>query len=580
MYHIRSQWFALCSVCVGLALVGTGCVFFAAKETQAAVMALEKTDFAASITHARRAQQIVVPLNFLSFDTLPLLSSWQLILQIPEKTQQLVSAATALIPSPEIPEPSLAPLLIPVASLEGTLTQLETTLAQTPSIQQKYAMQLTQLKKVQETLSLARIFLQQMSTGSATWVVLLQNTDELRATGGFAGSYALITIRNGVLEPPVIEDIYDADGQFTGYVAAPAGVREYTSSNKGLRLPDANWYPEFAQSAQTMLQFFALGNKRSLSGMAAVNLSVAEDLLRLTGPLYIPDYNVNVSAENLHQALREERSDFFPGSIQKKHILSLTLSILQARLTSLPTAEKQLVFTKMLERMHTKDIQLYAVNPDLQAALLTQGLSPALQPGLLTTYLNYQADSCATTQCPHLLFSLIESNVGINKVNRAVERTVKLTKVDDTQMQGSVTFHNTALAQDTTLLAAKTPLTTTSRVLTAQNGYANYQRIITSPELTITELSVAGKKITPTPEDYTTPSGVPVHSVGFLLPVLPQSEVTLEFTLTLSPAAGSLSDYALFIFKQSGLTPALHTLTTPTQNLQFTLSSDAVISLK
>lgn len=580
MRHFRSQLFALCSVCVGLVLVGAGCVFFAVKETQAAVLALEKTDFAASVTHAQRAQRIVVPLAFLSFDTIPLLDSWQLILQVPEKTQQLITAATALIPSPEVPEPSLAPLLIPVASLEGILTQLETSLTQTPIIQQKYSAQLTQLKKVQEVLSLARIFLQQMSTGSATWVVLLQNTDELRATGGFAGSYALISIRNGVLEPPVIEDIYDADGQFTGYVAAPAGVREYTSSNKGLRLPDANWYPEFAQSAQTMLQFFALGNKKSLSGMAAVNLSVAEELLRLTGPLYIPDYNVNVSADNLHQVLREERSDFFPGSIQKKHILSLTLSILQAQLTSLPTAEKQQVFAKMLERMRTKDIQLYAVNPDLQTALLTQGLSPALKPGAQTTYLNYQKDSCATTSCPHLLFSLIESNVGINKVNRAVERTVKLTKVSDSQIRGSVTFHNTALAQDTTLLAAKTPLASASRVLTAQNGYANYQRIITSPELTVTELTAAGKKIVPTIEDYTTPSGVAVHSVGFLLPVLPQSEVTLEFTLALSPAAGSLTDYALFIFKQSGITPALYTLTTTTQNLQFSLSSDVVTSFK
>ncbi|MDP1743836.1 MAG: DUF4012 domain-containing protein, partial [Candidatus Amesbacteria bacterium] len=43
------------------------------------------------------------------------------------------------------------------------------------------------------------------------YVVLLQNNTELRATGGFMGSYARLRFRNGTLQSTKFEDIYEPD---------------------------------------------------------------------------------------------------------------------------------------------------------------------------------------------------------------------------------------------------------------------------------------------------------------------------------------------------------------------------------
>lgn len=579
MRFIRSKWFALCTVFVGVLLLLLGFVFFASKKTSVVVTALQKNEIATAVAHAQRAQNVITPLSFLTFGKIPILRAWQLTLEIPQQAQNLVDTTYQLAPTANTEQKTLTTLIFPVETLKNTLTELSELLNHIP-LPQKYAAKVTLLHSLTDILETVYTTVQKLSTGTTTWVVLLQNTDELRATGGFAGSYALITIKDGTIEPPVIEDIYDADGQFTGYVAAPAGIREYTSSNNGLRLPDANWYPEFAQSAQTMLQFFALGNKRSLSGMGAINLNVIEDLLRVTGPLYIPDYNATVNADTLHQVLREERDNFFAGSIQKKHLLSLTFSILQEKIATLGADQKRMLVAALIERIKTKDIQLYAIDSQLQNTLTQNGLSPALIPGKFTNYLTTQENTCKAVQCPQLLLSLIESNVGINKVNRSIERTVTLTQKSDQELSVKVEFHNTALANDSTLLSKKTELPQPFRILTAQNGYANYQRIITSPDLEVSHIQVANAPITPTAEQYTTPAGVRVDSAGFLLTVLPESKTTLEFTLKLHKSAGALSDYSLFIFKQSGLTPPLYSVTTPSQQLQFSLSGDTVLSLK
>src|SRR5579859_7780532 len=101
------------------------------------------------------------------------------------------------------------------------------------------------IAKLDDINTLAQILL----TNTHRYVILFQNSEELRATGGFMGSYALVELQNGRLTKLDIQDIYQPDGQFYGFVEAPPGVKDYLSSGKGLRLPDANWSPDFPTSA-------------------------------------------------------------------------------------------------------------------------------------------------------------------------------------------------------------------------------------------------------------------------------------------------------------------------------------------
>ncbi len=573
------KWPAYAALVCGFLLLLCGTLFFAVKETQLSVEALQNGRLQASEVHALRAQKVVTPLAFISGGISKTVRAWQAVLRLPTQSQAVLTAVTTLQPGSATETASLLPLRTALSELKETLTTLSDYGQSSKRLQQKYPQELHSISQAAQQATAISQILTTLSSGTQTWIVVLQNSDELRATGGFAGSYAVLSTHDGILEPIVIEDIYDADGQFTGYVTAPAGVREYTSSNNGLRLPDANWYPDFAQSAETMLQFFALGNRHAISGVGAVTVSVISDILRLTGPVYLPDYNTNVSADTLQQVLREERSEFFPGSIQKKHILSLTMALLQEKVRSLSPADKRALAQILLDKITVKDIQLYAVDPSVQTALSEAGVSPTLQPRPSTPQLPESPVLCTEEYCPHHLLALIESNVGINKINPAITRSVHLTLTDPQTLTGTITFHNSALAQDSTLLSKVTALPT-GHALTAKNGYANYQRILTHPDIKVSAVQVADKPLSLSEETYSTPSGTAVLSTGFLVTVLPQAETTVHVTLTTRPGTPSFTEQPLFLFKQAGLQPTLYTLQTPTQSQQFTLTSDLLVPLK
>ena len=67
---------------------------------------------------------------------------------------------------------------------------------------------------------------------------------ELRPTGGFIGSYAIMTFDKGRLAEIVVNDVYTADGQLKGHVDPPEPIRKYLGEG-GWFLRDSNWDPDF-----------------------------------------------------------------------------------------------------------------------------------------------------------------------------------------------------------------------------------------------------------------------------------------------------------------------------------------------
>ena len=109
------------------------------------------------------------------------------------------------------------------------------------------------------------------------YVVLLQNNTELRATGGFMGSYARLRFRNGTLQSTKFEDIYEPDGQLYGYVKPPAPL-DKAFENGSWKLRDSNWDPDFRVSAPQIAWFFSQGGE-VVDGLVALNLTTVLKVL-------------------------------------------------------------------------------------------------------------------------------------------------------------------------------------------------------------------------------------------------------------------------------------------------------------
>ncbi|HYD35355.1 MAG TPA: DUF4012 domain-containing protein [Vitreimonas sp.] len=361
----------------------------------------------------------------------------------------------------------------------------------------------------------------ELSTSQHTYLILFQNSHEVRATGGFMGSYAQVTLSEGAVTELSINDIYEPDGQFTGFVEAPPGVKEYLSGGKGWRLPDANWHPDFGMSAQHILSYFALGKKQNIEGVIAVNLSLAEQILTITGPVYLPDYQLTVTAENLAEVARADRPEFFAGSYQKPQFLRALITHLRLKIQALPSDQKQALIALVMGSVETKNIQAYSSNSQIQEFFQHRGATGELM-------VNHHGPS----------FLLVESNVGINKANKKVVRDTSLSATEY-RTQVTTTFKN--------------------QNSEPENAYINYQRVIVPLSYTVHTLSVNNQPITQWDEAIIkNTDGNEFKQLGFLVSVA--ASKTASYSLELShPSISQEAEW--LIQKQAGLPPTPYSVT-------------------
>lgn len=395
------------------------------------------------------------------------------------------------------------------------------------------------LERIHLVLQASQATLESLSTGDVRWLVLFQNDDELRATGGFLGSYGLLVFHDGKLADVVIEDVYDADGQFSGYIESPPGHYEYLSSARGLRLPDANWFIDFPTSAATILRYFAYSDHSGIVGVTAITSGYVQELLSIVGPVEIPDYATAVSADSLPELLRENRGEFFAGSIQKKHILKQLFSSLTFAVSSLSQTKVEQIIAVTLDNSMKNNILFYSTKPAIQELYTSMHLTGSLPD--------------------EPFFSLNESNVGINKVNAYISRELTLQRVDS-GCTLSLRLTNSAPIYSSTPLGSLA----TQSVSDSENtsGYVVYTRLISSRDILVTDIQYSRHEPrTLSQNSGTTISGIPFTETGFLLTLPAQTSEELSVTLS------SDETTSLLFLKQPG-TPPLPVIQADSEHIQ------------
>ncbi|MBP7700688.1 DUF4012 domain-containing protein [Candidatus Woesebacteria bacterium] len=308
-------------------------------------------------------------------------------------------------------------------------------------------------------------------------IIVFQNSDEIRATGGFMGSYAVANIENGKIIDLTTEDIYDAEGQFEGFVEAPSGVKEYLSEGKGMRLSNANWDPDFPVSAKQILQFFALGNKTNSNTLIAINPEYAKKILEITDSITINDYNTIIDKNNITEVLRTRRDTFFPGSKQKKHLLSQLLTQLQLKISQLDNKKKIALINETVLEIENNNIQLYSNIEDIDQIYSKNKFRQEVKSSPDSEYLY-----------------LIESNVGINKANKNITRNVVI-DADDFNTKVSINFNNSNRIPTQSNLTNLVEGNEINSDRSNHLGYINYQRIIVKPNYKIKSIKYNDQEI-------------------------------------------------------------------------------------
>lgn len=362
--------------------------------------------------------------------------------------------------------------------------------------------------------------------------ILLFNmdTDELRATGGFLGNYAQITLSQGVVTSGIhLHDIYtlDCPNGVCQKRALPPGYSWFPLGKGEFGLRDSNLNPDFPTAGGLAASLYQQMTGARIDVVIAITPAIIEDIMRVTGPLTVPQYHVTVTADTLAATIHYYHQN--PnlttqlgvnykalGTSVNKAFDVLVSQALMAKVSKLSGSQLGQLGKLLVGAFTTKDIQILVSDSRLEQTLQQAGIAGQV---LAPAYDNLM---------------LVDENDGGSYANADMRETA-----------------SDVVALDASGAATHT-LTVTYNYAVVQHSYAqqsvyeDFVRVITPG--TVRAIKVKGPCIVEnTIQSY--------HQVvGCQLRVNRGQKVTVMFTWTVPNAftAGKQSVYQLLMQRQAG----------------------------
>ncbi len=202
------------------------------------------------------------------------------------------------------------------------------------------------------------------------YLLLFQNNNEIRAAGGFIGSYALLDVNKGKIAQMEIPK--------GGTYDLTAGQKKLWRSPQALAIVnftfniwDANWWPDFPSSARKITKLFSENSGSSVDGVVAINATVLQKLLSVTGPIDFPEYGTQISADNVIDVLQKEIEGKRNESNPKTIISDLAPKVLEKIFSTNNKPED--MFSLLAEILQNKDLQIYSTDQSIDKKISELG---------------------------------------------------------------------------------------------------------------------------------------------------------------------------------------------------------------
>ena len=370
------------------------------------------------------------------------------------------------------------------------------------------------------------------------YMVLLQNENEIRPSGGFIGSFAILAFEGGRFLNFEVQDIYEADGQLRGHVEPPEEIKKHLGE-AGWYMRDANWQASFPLASRDIQWFLDKETGRKVDGVIGLNLASVKAVLGVTGEIFVPDFKEKVNENNLYeQAEFYSDNKFFAGSGQKASFLGGVSKQLMEEIKTAKGSEGQKLLMVVVELLDRNEVQI-SFNDNKAATVMAEaGWDGSIYEGKCSQ------TSSGQVSCFADYLYLVEANMGVNKANyflyRNIEREVDI---------GEKIVKNTL----------KIIYENTSRSTNWPAGdYKNYLRVYLPIESRVEEVnwseSGSGGKNIVSGENLKIKQVGSKKEVGFLVmvPIGKKIEVEIRYSQGIDLATATSFSYLNYVQKQSG----------------------------
>jgi hypothetical protein len=352
-------------------------------------------------------------------------------------------------------------------------------------------------------------------TDEKTYLILLQNSLELRPTGGFVGNFIELTLKGTEVVDYKVYNTNEFDFGKDG-LPAPEPFEKMLKVDT-LQMRDGNWSPDFPTTAQTMMELYEIqGGEKELDGVVGITAEILPRLIELTGPVYLEGFDEAITADDALLTIQYDTNfGFLERGLEredrKQSIVELA-EVLMERIERATYLEKLEIGGLVYDMARENHIKMYFEDQEMQQRVEDFGFDGAI--------LEVSGD----------YLYVVDSNMGALKTDYYMERAISQ-KVEECE-EGvcttvEITYTNTA--------TEATPL---------NNDYRSYTRVYLAEDAWIESVEGAENDW---PIDYTIEYGKKVSGFEVIVPFGTSRTVALTYN---TPAR---DNYMLYVQKQPGV---------------------------
>ncbi len=250
------------------------------------------------------------------------------------------------------------------------------------------------------------------ASGPRTYLLLAQNSDELRPTGGFITGAGRVTVDAGDIVEFFFRESYCVDDFSKPYDEPPAPLYKYMLAELWV-FRDANWSPDFPTSAQKAAELYTYGQGVELDGVIAFDLQGAARLVEALGPVVVERWDEPVTGESFARMVRQAWNPSDEGvssewaDTHKDFMDELAQTVLERIRQQPETVDWFRLMQALWQILEERYLLIYLQEPAAASWLHAQGWDGALRP----------------VEGDYLM--VVDASLGFNKVNPRIKRALE-----------------------------------------------------------------------------------------------------------------------------------------------------------
>ncbi|MBT3704255.1 DUF4012 domain-containing protein [Candidatus Peregrinibacteria bacterium] len=202
------------------------------------------------------------------------------------------------------------------------------------------------------------------------YLVILQNNAETRPTGGFIGSYGLVTIDKGVITELKVEDVYDLSNDPHAEDPPSDEIYDFFLC---CRFRNVNYSPDFFYTGKMAAWMLEQEGGPEVDTVIGLNQSSLKDFLEVSGPIQVGDLPDQITAENYIPILTYVIEAKIWGKEDPKHILKMMVPEFKKQIFKTENVSK--IMGILYRAAQQKQVIAYSKDSVIESFFDTLGIS-------------------------------------------------------------------------------------------------------------------------------------------------------------------------------------------------------------